>query len=388
MSDKENSVVMDPEESPGTVSKPGGRRVNSRPLLILVVIVLAFVGVMGMVAADRADKQHETKNKPEAAGSSDALAKSAVDGMPNGLIPAEIKPVATTPSDQPPTPPGKPVLIARPTGADQPPTPPQNLQEPKEDPEAQQIRQEKMQLLMTAIKAKSEVSFSKPTVAQQHAPSAGQPIGQDDIANKLADLNQQIADEQATNPTGAYQASLAKARAIAAGMGGGSSSAPHLMHTSGNSPSQSAYQQFDNSGAGDRWRLDSKVEPPRSTYELRAGFVIPGTLISGINSELPGQIVAQVSQNVYDTATGKYLLVPQGSRLVGAYSSNVAYGQSRVLVAWQRIVFPDGKAMDIGSMPGSSGAGYSGLHDQVDNHYFRIFGSALLMSLVSEGVSY
>lgn len=97
--------------------------------------------------------------------------------------------------------------------------------------------------------------------------------------------------------------------------------------------------------------------------------------------------MAQVSQDVYDTPTGRYLLIPQGSRLVGSYSSDVAYGQSRVLVAWQRIVFPDGKAMDIGSMPGGDQAGYSGFKDKVNNHYVRLFGSALLMSAVTAGVS-
>ena len=87
-------------------------------------------------------------------------------------------------------------------------------------------------------------------------------------------------------------------------------------------------------------------------------------MISGINSQLPGQVIGQVSQNVYDTPTGKYLLIPQGSRLVGTYSSDVVYGQERVLVAWQRIVFPDGKAMDIGAMPGADSAGYSGFPRQ------------------------
>jgi type IV secretion system protein VirB10 len=97
--------------------------------------------------------------------------------------------------------------------------------------------------------------------------------------------------------------------------------------------------------------------------------------------------MAQVSQSVYDTPTGKYLLIPQGSRLVGSYSSEVAYGQSRVLVGWQRIVFPDGKALDIGSMPGADSAGYSGFYDQVNNHYLRIFGSAIMMSGVVAGIS-
>ena len=98
--------------------------------------------------------------------------------------------------------------------------------------------------------------------------------------------------------------------------------------------------------------------------------------------------MAQTSQDVFDTATGKHKLFPQGSRLVGTYSSEVAYGQARVLVAWQRIVFPDGKAIDIGAMPGADGAGFAGFKDQVDNHYVRIFGSALLMSAITAGVAY
>ena len=136
----------------------------------------------------------------------------------------------------------------------------------------------------------------------------------------------------------------------------------------------------------DKWKLDSKPQPPRP-YSLQTTFVIPATLISGINSTLPGKIFGQVSQNVYDTATGRYLLIPQGTKLEGVYSSDVAYGQASLLVAWQRLVFPDGKTMDIGAMPGSNGAGYAGFSDQVNNHYVRLFGSALIMSAITAGVS-
>jgi len=94
-----------------------------------------------------------------------------------------------------------------------------------------------------------------------------------------------------------------------------------------------------------------------------------------------------VSENVYDTPTGRYLLIPQGSRLVGSYSSDVAYGQHRVLVAWQRIVFPDGKAMDLGAMPGADSAGYAGFSDKINNYYFRTFASAILMSGIIAGAS-
>jgi len=209
----------------------------------------------------------------------------------------------------------------------------------------------------------------------------------DDQLARLAAVRQQIEANTKDDPTAAYKARLAQiqgAGMVPGGAGRGSGAAPQLVQTAatGNNVSQ-----FGNSGQGDRWKLDSQPEAPRTPYELRAGFVVPATLISGINSELPGQIMGQVAQNVYDTATGKYLLIPQGSRLVGAYSSNVAYGQARVLVAWQRIIFPDGKAMDIGSMPGADSAGYAGFNDQVNNHYFRLFASAFLMSSVTAGIS-
>ena len=102
---------------------------------------------------------------------------------------------------------------------------------------------------------------------------------------------------------------------------------------------------------------------------------------------MPGKIFGQVSQDVYDTATGKHLLIPQGTRLEGEYSSEVAYGQASLLVAWQRLVFPDGKTMDIGAMPGSNSAGYAGFTDQVNNHYLRLFGTAILMSAITAGVA-
>ncbi len=137
-----------------------------------------------------------------------------------------------------------------------------------------------------------------------------------------------------------------------------------------------------------RWHLNSKLWSPNSPFELRTGAVIPGAMISGINSELPGQIIGQVSQNVYDTATGKHLLIPQGTKLIGLYSSDVGFGQNSILVAWQRLIFPDGKALDIGSMPGADSAGLAGFRDKVNHHYARLYGSAILMSGIVAGITY
>jgi type IV secretion system protein VirB10 len=132
--------------------------------------------------------------------------------------------------------------------------------------------------------------------------------------------------------------------------------------------------------------LQASREAPLSPYEIRAGTVIPATMIGGINSDLPGQIIGQVSENVYDTATGAYLLIPQGSKLVGTYDNAVTYGQERVLVVWNRLIFPDASALDLKGMPGADEGGYAGLSDEVNNHYLRLFGSALMMSLFSAGV--
>jgi len=127
--------------------------------------------------------------------------------------------------------------------------------------------------------------------------------------------------------------------------------------------------------------LNQAVQSPVSPYEVQAGSIIPAELVTGIDSDLPGQILAIVRENVYDTPTGNNLLIPQGSKLVGAYDSQIAYGQTRVLMAWSRIIFPNGSSLDLEGMPGVDLSGMAGLHDLVDEHYTRIFGSALLFSL-------
>ncbi len=131
--------------------------------------------------------------------------------------------------------------------------------------------------------------------------------------------------------------------------------------------------------------LDAAAQPPISTHELFAGSVIPAVMLTGIDSDLPGTITAQVRQTVYDSLNPNVVLIPQGTRIVGEYSSDVAYGQNRVLVAWNRLIFPNGAMIDLKGMSGTDGEGQAGFHDQVDNHYVRIFGSAVLMSLLGVG---
>jgi type IV secretion system protein VirB10 len=143
---------------------------------------------------------------------------------------------------------------------------------------------------------------------------------------------------------------------------------------------------FKNQKQSDNY-LHAKKMKPRSPYEMKTGTLIPSVLITEINSDLPGPIKAQVSENVFDTATGNHLLIPQGSTLIGVYSSNVQYGQNRVLIAFNRILFPDGQSMNIGAMNGINQEGAAGFNDQVNNHYFKIFGSAILMGAITGGIA-
>jgi type IV secretion system protein VirB10 len=124
---------------------------------------------------------------------------------------------------------------------------------------------------------------------------------------------------------------------------------------------------------------------PISKYEVKAGWEIPAMLEQELNSDLPGEIKALVTANVYDTGTGEYLLIPQGSRLIGAYDSNIAYGQDSLQVVWHRIIYPDASSIDLGGMIGQDAAGASGFRHDVDHHYSRLIGSTILSSLFSAG---
>lgn len=140
-----------------------------------------------------------------------------------------------------------------------------------------------------------------------------------------------------------------------------------------------------NQKKSEEFQLSSGVEKPVSPYEIFTGSIIPATLQTGILSDLPGQIVAKVNRNVFDTVTGNYLLIPQGTTAVGVYSSQIAYGQDRVLFAWKRLVFPNGNTLNLEGMPGADLSGYSGLSDIVNNHYWKMFSSVLLLSIFSAG---
>lgn len=384
-------MSMSADASPETISSSGVRRVNNLPIYIVVGIMLAFLLIMMVVAINRSEPQ-DSNNAEESkkAGSSNMLAAFITGEYKDGFIEPE-RPAPTEPAlDLPPE-----IMIARPSNLDLPPLPPVNSLE--RDPASEHIRMMKLQLFEQAVKAKTNVAMEAPRSAgagsssppsANYAPSGVTPSRKEALA-RIAAVRQQVDAQAKDDPAAAYLARLQQIKdsGLIGGRDGLDDSAPELIDADSKRPDNN-YANFDATGQGSRWKLDSKPAAPETPYSLLTGFVIPAVLISGINSELPGQIMAQVSQDIYDTPVGRWRLIPQGARLVGSYSSDVAYGQSRVLVAWQRIIFPDGKTMDIGAMPGADGIGQAGFKDQVNNHYLRIFGSALLMSAVIAGATY
>ena len=138
-------------------------------------------------------------------------------------------------------------------------------------------------------------------------------------------------------------------------------------------------------GGSTETRNSGNLKMPSSSYQVMAGTVIAGALVTGIKSDLPGDVIATVTEPVYDSATGKFLLIPQGSRILGKYNSQVSYGQSRVQVVWNRVILPDTSSLTLDNLVGTDPAGYSGLEDGVDYHWSRIVAGAALTTLLGVG---
>jgi type IV secretory pathway VirB10-like protein len=316
-------------------SVTGVRRVNNMPLLIIGAVLVVFVVLVAMVAARRGEK------KPAAEASSTNLPESSqvLDQM---LASTAVGGLVGDPDDK-----GMSFPVARVSNMDTPPVPGHSGDGGKGTDAT--VANERMRLFQTAMHAKTGLAKAVEAGGSQAVAAPSTP--DDPTAPELSEAPDTRVPVHADGDYGQFAGAEARDK------------------------------------GADRWLLGNGIEAPRTAYEVRAGSVIPATMISGINSDLPGQIIAQVSQDVFDTPTGKYRLVPQGSRLVGRYNHNIVDGQSRVLVAWQRIVFPDGKALDIGAMEGVDSAGYAGFEDKVNRHYLRLFSQAILMSGITAGLT-
>lgn len=358
----EQPQVLDPNAVP---SGSGGKRANNIPLLLIILVVFIFLAIVAYVAFERSNSQlspteKEENRPPKENRSATQMANELTSGWGGTVvIPTEPSPPATDEEKAHTTRDAAPNK----TFADL-----SLVQKSAPDPYLLEHRMRVQELKVQALEA-ARTSATRVHIELEKRPA---PTAMD-VNARIAATRQRLADM--SDPSAAYQARLAQLR-------GESPESTDALYE----PTRSGKNDVRQFTQKDSWNLDSQVEGPASPYMIRAGFVIPATMISGINSDLPGQVMAQVSQNVYDTATGKYLLIPQGTRLIGAYSSDVAFGQERVLMAWQRLIFPDGKALDIRAMPGADSAGYAGFSDKVNSHWFRTISSAVLMSGVIAAV--
>ena len=142
---------------------------------------------------------------------------------------------------------------------------------------------------------------------------------------------------------------------------------------------------FLNGNVDRRTVSPDRIEAPATPYVLRAGAVIPAALLTGLRSDLPGLVTAQVTEDVYDSPTGKFLLIPQGARLIGQYDAQIVFGQTRALLVWNRLIMPSGRSIVLERQPGADPEGYAGLEDQVDNHWGMLFEGAVLSTFLSIG---
>ena len=159
---------------------------------------------------------------------------------------------------------------------------------------------------------------------------------------------------------------------------------PNTILPGNNSQAQNGQDEkraFMNSNTDSNFYTSSGLRAPLSKFEVKAGTFIPSTIMTGINSDLPGCITAQVRENVYDTISGRFLLIPQGTKIIGIYDSKIAYAQNRLLVSWSRLILPNGKSLDLEGMPGNDISGYAGLKDKTNNHYLKLITGALTTSI-------
>ena len=232
--------------------------------------------------------------------------------------------------------------------------------------------------------------LGRPILDQQRKFSGGRDgmadTGRDAEAERAAAERQRLAAEEQAARASSVLVQVSKSSSAAAPVEVSAPAVSSAEGTQSAAPSLGAQQHkldFTRSDDGDI--NPHALAGPVSPWTLAAGTVIPASLITGLNSDLPGMVVAQVTENVRDTASGQAILIPQGARLIGSYDSVVAFGQKRALLVWQRILFPDGSSIQLDNMPATDVAGYAGLEDKVDFHTWQLIKGIALSTLLGVG---
>jgi type IV secretion system protein VirB10 len=262
---------------------------------------------------------------------------------------------------------GKPPLVAPPLLPGVPP-----LKASMPDPDAEADRMEKARLARMAGQARESGVFFR--LLLKPAPNE----------TKTTDVRVEPVPKAPPIETEGGLATLSALRAAdrALALAGGD---PDLIGASISTADQTRKLTFLKAGPEKEIYNPHGLQTPVSAYQLMAGTVIAASLITGLNSDLPGFVIAQVTEHVYDTVSGRFLLIPQGSRLVGKYDNIVAFGQERALVVWQRIILPDGSSIVIDNLPATDTGGYAGLADAVDLHTWKLLKGVALATVMGVG---
>lgn len=390
-------MAKDENESPNEISVDT-TRMSVAPKIIVVAILSAFALVVVYSLASKNQPQEENvKEQPKEsftetstdyvstftakADYSEPVHFEIPTRQDEEFVPERETPKEMTPEEQ------KEFIKNRPDELELKADLPPNTAQP--DPRFEEYKQFRKQQFMQALNSQPRNSSfngsskSSTVIHGSDRSSLQRPSSDASYQEKMNYYNQRKAEIQRLKNSGSdYSEKLALAKQLMAEtVGNGNTNA------SNSSSSAISADNNNNSNEPRNWQLNSTLEAPKA-LTVNTGFVIPATLITGVNSDLPGHLIGQVSQNVYDTATGQYLLIPQGTKLFGIYNSGIMFGQERVMVAWNRLVYPDGRTLDLGQMAGSDMGGYSGFTDQVNNHYWKLFKSAFLLSMVTASVTY
>lgn len=350
-------------------SSPRIRRLNRLPIMVAIVLVVAFFGIIiyGLSSRGLRFGGDELTTTPGSAPAS-RFGDQLTQGVPDGII-GEPAPIILQPT---------PVLPAEGTAEPSPQT---------EDPIVSPTLQgglEAEEAWRARIEREQDEQFLRELQRQRMASLQADSAAYDSPISVSLQGLEVVSSESTVPGTGQTPNAGSGLPSNAADLYAAAMQAG-LLGQNEDPNGQKAKAEFFNQDIRDLGYLPNRVVDQMSPFELKRGSVIPATLVTGINSDLPGRIIAQVSQNVFDSATGRLLLIPQGSKLFGRYDSEVTFGQNRVLVIWTDIVFPNGSTLQIGGMAGADPAGYGGFKDQVDNHFFETFGSAILVALIGAG---
>jgi type IV secretion system protein TrbI len=351
--------------STGSDSQQGMRRLNRLPIVIAIAIIVLFFGVVVIGLSWRGlsfnrNGDLDSASSTPATNFGDQLKRGVTDGIIGEPEKQEIfqpTPVVVQKEER-----QEPVVERQEVREDR-----RSRLEPEEEWKARLEREQDEQYIR-------EVQRQRMARLQARATAFDSPLKVDvsDVAasTKIADDRSQLGNLAANSASDLY----------AAAMNSG------LLGQNVDPNGQATKEDFFNQDIKDLGYLPNRVVPQMSLYELKRGSVIPATLFTGLNSDLPGRITAQVSQNVFDSATGYRLLIPQGTKLFGRYDSKVSFGQERVLVVWTDLIFPNGSTLQIGGMAGTDAEGYGGFKDKVDRHLWRTFGSAALVAIIGTGI--